>query len=63
MEDYLAIHEYHEPGGIFQSPAWTREPIDVGGSSISDLRRMLHAMIRALDKPILDYQNDPDPET
>jgi hypothetical protein len=57
-EDYFAIHEYYEADEILKSPAWTRDPIDVGGSSIESLRWTLNRMKAALKEPVLDYPDE-----
>lgn len=47
--DYLMIHEVYDDGGM------TREGVRVGGQTAYDVRWVLEAMLRALDKPALDY--------
>lgn len=62
-EDYYAIHEVYDADNKEGKYGFTKEPIDVGGSSIGDLRRILHGMLRALDRPVLEYHADPEDQT
>ena len=49
------IHEaYYGIDG--DNPAITVEPIAPCGESVEELRKDLHQMLRALDKPVLDYE-------
>lgn len=57
-EDYFAIHEVCEAGPGKAPMAWTKDPIDVGGTSIADLRRILNRMKEALKEPVLDYPEE-----
>lgn len=45
-----------EPGDL----SYTKEAVNVSGDSVEDVRWMLEAMLKALDKPVLDYENDAD---
>ena len=49
------IHEvYYDEAGVCD--ATTVEPEPVIGTSVDDLRWTLEHMLRALDKPVLDYE-------
>lgn len=51
----LGIHEvfYNDDGNPV---SWTEEAIGVAGDNLEELREELTHMLRALDKPILDYK-------
>lgn len=51
----MAIHEaYYEDDGEISV---TEGAVGVWGSTIGELRDVLRAMLLALDKPVLDYDN------
>lgn len=50
----FAIHEAHYDE--VKVEAVTSEPIDVSGESVDDLRWVLEHMLKALDKPVLNYE-------
>lgn len=59
--EYLAIHEVYY--GIDEDDnkdkvGWTLDPISVSGETIDELRETLERMLRALDKPIMEYKDD-----
>ena len=45
-EEYFAVHEYYELEG---GPAWTENPVDVTGSSVDDIRKMLICILKDCD--------------
>lgn len=52
---YFGIHEvFYAPEGM----SCTTEPVDVFSDSVEGLRETLERMLRALDKPVLDYAVD-----
>jgi hypothetical protein len=53
-ETTYAIHEVFY--GLSKKPIPTADPIDVSGESVEELRETLQRMLRALDKPVLDYK-------
>lgn len=59
-EPYIAIHEvfYDSKNKAY---TLTKDPVDVGGETIDDLRKQLEQMTKALDTPILDYDKVPEP--
>lgn len=54
-DDYYTIHEVYYDGESF---SYTKEAIDVGADSPEDVKWMLEHMLRALDKPVLEYEED-----
>lgn len=50
-EEHFAIHEYYY--GI--EPAWSETPNAVVGESVEELRKLLEWMLKALDMPVLEY--------
>lgn len=54
---YYGIHEvfYNKDNTDF---SYTADAVDVGGDSLEDIRWVLEAMLKALDKPVLDYGTD-----
>ena len=52
-ETFYQIHEAYY--GVENKPAITEEPDYPLGESIEELREDLQRMLRALDKPVLDY--------
>ena len=61
-EDYLAIHEaYYLDKDAEEPSTCTVKPVDVGGTSIEELRWTLEQMLKALDKPVLEYQQEETP--
>ena len=55
-EPYYALHEvfYDEEGG---KPGWTKDPVNILGESPDEIRETLERMLRALDKPVMDYES------
>tara|TARA_R110000803_G_scaffold90401_6_gene157771 strand:- start:4896 stop:5255 length:360 start_codon:yes stop_codon:yes gene_type:complete len=52
--DTLTINEvYYEED---KPETWTKNPVNLSGDSIEELRDMLQDMLKALDKDILDYE-------
>ncbi len=51
-EYYYSIHEvfYNDDGSIY---AYTKDPIDVGGESIKDIRQTLNWIRKCLKNPVL----------
>ena len=54
-ETLYSIHEtfYGLDGEL---PVFTTDPSDVSGESVGELRQTLQWMLKALDKPVLDYE-------
>lgn len=48
--DYFEVHEVYDGG------AHTVDGVRVGGNSIEEIREVLKMMERALDEPVLDYE-------
>lgn len=46
-EGYYAVHEYYD---LEDGAGWTEEPVDVTGSSVDDVKRMLLCILKDLDK-------------
>lgn len=46
-EGYYAIHEYYE---MDDGPGWTKNPVDVTGNSIKDVKKSLLLMLKDIDK-------------
>lgn len=59
-EDYYAIHEcyYGVEGEGGERVGWTKDPIAPQGESLADLRWCLEHMLKALDKPIIEDNED-----
>jgi CBS-domain-containing membrane protein len=55
-EVVYAIHEVHYTDYVPHSV--TVDPVPVAGESVDQLRNTLERMLRALDKPVLDYHED-----
>jgi hypothetical protein len=51
------IYEVHEAHyGIGKKPSITKEPVAAAEESVEGLREHIQCMLRALDKPVLDYE-------
>lgn len=58
-ETFYQIHEAYY--GLEDKPLITTEPKALVGESIDELRETLQRMLRALDKPVLDYETRENP--
>lgn len=54
-ETYYAIHEVYYGVDGADSVSWTDNPVAPYGETIEELRETLERMLKALDKPILEY--------
>ena len=55
-EGYYAIHEYYD---MDDGPAWTKNPVEVTGNSIEDVKKSLMLMMNDIDKHgVKDYGQD-----
>lgn len=58
-EFYYTMHEVFYDADTPDAPfSYTKNAIDVGGDSVEDVKWMLEAMLKSLDKPVLDYEED-----
>ncbi|MGZ3499676.1 MAG: hypothetical protein ACXVAK_19310 [Vulcanimicrobiaceae bacterium] len=58
---YCAMHEcWYDNGqsGREIPDAWTKDPTDVTGDTVDELRWTLTKMLEALDKPVLVEESD-----
>ena len=59
-ETWYGIHEaFYDKNKRVR--AITKDPIDVIGESVEEVRETLQRMLRALEAPILDYEAIPEP--
>ena len=60
-DEYLAIHEVYygmdDEDGKGKT-GWTQDPVAPYGDTLNELRETLERMLRALDKPIMEYKDD-----
>jgi hypothetical protein len=64
-DPYYAIHECYYDEGQTEPHSWTSDPIDVVGSSVTELRETLERMLKSLDKPVvalLEHQPHAQPD-
>lgn len=61
-ETYLAIHEvYYKNSDVDEllvsasDVAFTKNPVFVGGETVTELSAVLIRMLQSLDKPIIEY--------
>ncbi len=52
---YFAIHETYYGVEGESGDIWTEQPVAVIGESVDGLRQTLERMLKALDKPVLEY--------
>lgn len=55
-ETFFQIHEAYYYHGEGKTPSVTVEPTAPVGETLEELRETLQRMLRALDKPVLDYE-------
>ena len=55
-DDFYQIHEvYYDKEGKVES--YTKNGVTVGGKDIGEVKWVLLEMLKALDKPVLDYED------
>ena len=54
-DDFYQIHEvfYDKEGNV---ESYTKNGVTVGGNNIGEVKWVLLEMLKALDKPVLDYE-------
>ena len=54
-DDFYQIHEvfYDKEGNV---ESYTKNGVTVGGNDIGEVKWVLHEMLAALEKPVLDYE-------
>ena len=54
-DDFYQIHEvyYDKEGNVV---SYTKNGVTVGGNDIEEVKWVLLEMLKALDKPVLDYE-------
>lgn len=56
--DWFSIHEtYYDENG--KPNGWTVDAIDLQGEGIEELKWTLQKMLECLEKPVLEYEDEP----
>jgi len=60
-DEYFAIHEVYydlKDDDGKKETVWTKDPVRVSGETVEELRETLERMLRALDTPVMEYNDD-----